>query len=141
MSLRPFAVVALLAFALLAGCATDPTRGKVKALDDALQGYASTIRWGDIEQAEAFVDPDYRAAHPLGSVDRSRYRQSRVSGYTEQSTVRSNDDEVRQSVEIVLINQNTQGVRSVIDHQVWRYDGKAMRWWLTTGLPDFSPRE
>lgn len=135
------AVVALLALALAGGCASDPTHGKVKALDDALRGYAATIRWGDIAQAEAFVDPEYRKEHPLGSIERARFQQVRVSGYNEQAPLRVSEDELRQNVEIVLINQNTQGVRSVLDRQVWRYDAKAQRWWLASGLPDIAPRE
>ncbi|MFZ2235169.1 MAG: hypothetical protein WBP11_09720 [Dokdonella sp.] len=132
-------VVIALACALGA-CASDPTRGKAKALDDALRGYASTVRWGDIEQAESFVDPEYRTAHPLTSIERSRFHQVRVSGYNEQPIQRTGEDEVRQNVEIVLINENTQGVRNVIDRQTWRYDAKANRWWLSSGLPDISPR-
>lgn len=122
----------------VAACASDPTRAKTVALDDALRGYAATIRWGEIERAQAFVDPAWLADNPLGSIERARYQQVRVSGYTESQVVRVSADEVRQSVEIVLINQNTQGVRSIVDHQVWRYDAKAQRWWLTTGLPDIT---
>lgn len=125
----------------LAACASDPTSGKAKALDDALRGYASTVRWGDIEQAESFVDPEYRAAHPLSSIERSRFQQVRVSGYNEQPPQRTGEDEVKQDVEIVLINENTQGVRSVIDRQTWRFDVKENRWWLSSGLPDISPRQ
>lgn len=124
----------------LGACATDPTRGKTKALDDTLRGYAATVRWGDIEQAESFVDPEYRAAHPLSSIDRSRFHQIRISGYSEQPAQRTGEDEVRQDVEITLINENTQGVRSIMDRQVWRYDATAQRWWLSSGLPDISPR-
>lgn len=133
-------IIATLACTLTA-CATDQTHGKAKQLDDALRGYAATVRWGDIEQAEAFVDPEYRAAHPLGSIERSRYHQVRISGYSEQPVQRTGEDEVRQNVEITLINENTQGVRSIMDRQVWRYDAKAQRWWLASGLPDISPRE
>ena len=125
----------------LVSCATDQTHGKAKMLDDALRGYAATVRWGDIEQAEAFVDPEYRAAHPLNSIDRSRFHQVRISGYSEQPAQRTGEDEVRQNVEITLINENTQGVRSFMDRQVWRFDAKAQRWWLASGLPDISPRE
>lgn len=134
--------IAIAALALaLAACASDQTHGKAKQLDDALRSYASTVRWGDIEQAEAFVEPEYRAAHPLASIDRSRYHQVRISGYNEQALQRTGEYEVRQNVEITLINENTQGVRSIIDRQVWRYDDKAQRWWLSSGLPDITPRQ
>lgn len=139
MSLRRAVLIVIVALAgLLQSCATDPTRGKVKALDEAIRGYAATIRWGDFEQAEAYVEPAYREAHPLSSIDRARYTQVRVSGYNEQKAVRVSDDELRQNVEIVLINENTQSVRSIVDRQIWRYDSKAQRWWLVSGLPDIT---
>lgn len=138
---RYIAVTLLSICCLLSACASDPTRGKVQALDEATRGYAATIRWGDIEQAEAYVDPVYREAHPLSSIDRARYAQVRISGYNEQKAVRVSENELHQNVEIVLINQNTQGVRNLIDRQVWRYDAKAQRWWLASGLPDITPRQ
>ena len=50
------------------------------------------------------------------------------------------DGSVEQTVEIRLVNRNTQIERSVIDHQRWRYDPATKRLWLTSGLPDFSQR-
>jgi hypothetical protein len=52
--------------------------------------------------------------------------------------VHINDNEVSQIVEIGLVNINTQAARSIIDKQLWRYDAKANRWWLVSGLPDIT---
>jgi hypothetical protein len=140
--LRRAAVVAVLSTVLLAGCALDQTIDKMKGretlLDETLRGYAATIRWGDPTQAFAFVDPAYREAHPLTDLDVARFKQVQITAYNDQVPVPVNENEVRQNVEIGLVNINTQGARSIIDHQVWHYDEKAKRWWLTTGLPDIT---
>jgi hypothetical protein len=140
--LRRAAFVAVLSTVLLAACSLDQTIGKMKGretlLDDTLRGYAATIRWGDLTQAFAYVDPKYRAEHPLTDLDIARFKQIQITAYNDQLPVPVNENEVRQTVEIGLVNINTQGARSVIDHQVWVYDEAQKKWWLTTGLPDIT---
>ncbi|MEO5624045.1 MAG: hypothetical protein ABIO74_02840 [Dokdonella sp.] len=125
----------------LGACATDKMRSKQKVLDDTLRSYAATIRWGDMAQAQAFIDPKLLKEHPPTALELARYKQVQVSGYDEQPAVPVGDTEVRQTVKIDLVNINTQHARSVIDHQVWRYDDVAKHWWLTSGLPDISRSE
>ena len=134
--LRIFLV--LVSLGLLAGCATQKSKGDL--LEATLESYAATIRWGNFEDATAFVDPETLKAHPLTSLDLERYRQVRISGYNAQPARPLGDDEIALVAEIVLTNNNTQGVRSVLDRQRWRYDEKAKRWWLVTGLPDITQR-
>ncbi|MFO1505695.1 MAG: hypothetical protein U1F23_01230 [Lysobacterales bacterium] len=129
---------ALAVAAVLAGCATDSMRSREKVLDDTLKSYAATLRWGDFAQAESFVDPEYRKTHPLTDLDRARYRQVQVTYYHDQPAVPDGTDTVRQTVEIGLVNVNTQTARSIIDKQVWRYDEAAKHWWLASGLPDIT---
>jgi len=136
-----FGLSVLLSTALLGACATEKMRSKETVLDETLRTYAATVRWGDIEQALSFVDPKVREEHPPTALELARFKQVRITAYNEQSPIPSGENEVRQSVEIGLVNENTQEARSVIDRQVWRYDEKAKRWWLMTGLPDISRRE
>ncbi len=120
---------------LLPGCASDT---KARLLDDTLQSYAATIRWGDWAQAQSVVDPETLTAHPLTSLDLERFRQYKVSFYHEGDPVAVKVGEVQVIVEIGLVNLNTQQERSVIDHQTWHYDEKAKRWLLLSGLPDIA---
>lgn len=129
-------VAMMLALGLLAGCATPKSKGDT--LDATLETYAATLRWGNVEDAAAFVDPETLKAHPFTDLDRERYRQVRISGYNAQSPRPLGDNEVGVAAEIVLTNNNTQSVRSVLDRQRWRYDEKAKRWWLVSGLPDIT---
>lgn len=125
--------IALLA---LAGC--FQAKNNALLLDDTLASYASAIRWGNIEDALSFVDPAVLKAHPVTKLDLERYHQVQITTYNDQPPVRVNDLEVRQIVEIGLVNTNTQAARSIVDKQVWRLDEKANRWWLMSGLPDIT---
>jgi hypothetical protein len=123
---------------LLAGCASDRRQ---QALTQTLHQYGATLRWGDFASAQQFLEPAYREAHPISSIDTSRYAQVRVSMYDDgQGPVPGEENEVRQIVQIGLINNNTQAERTVIDRQVWRYDPEKNKWWLTSGLPNINPQ-
>lgn len=141
MKVRWMLAAVLAPMLLLAGCANDPTRGKERALRDTLRSYASTLRWGDIAQAQIFLDPAYLEQHPLSETDLARYRQVQVSQYSEHPAVPIGDTEVHQTVEIGLINVHTQNMRTIVDRQVWRYDARQKRWWLMSGLPDITRRD
>lgn len=123
---------------LLASCASNPMHSKDDILTETLRTYAATIRWGDVARAQAFIDPKVLAERPPSQLDLARFQQVRITGYNEQSPVPVGENEVRQVVEIELVNVNTQAARSVIDRQTWRYDEATKHWWLTTGLPDIT---
>lgn len=130
--------VFLIALALLLASAPALAKSREKILTETLRTYAATIRWGSIEQAESFIDPAYRAAHPLTQLELDRYKQIRFTNYNDTAPVPVNDNEVRQTVEIGIVNIHTQEARSIIDRQVWKYDKKAKVWLLSSGLPDIT---
>jgi hypothetical protein len=138
LAMRRLPVFAVLACTLLiAGCATTDLRSS--ALTGTLTAYANAIRWDGFDSALQFVDPAWRAAHPLSSIDHSRYAQVRVGSYDEgEGPTPAGPDQVRQVVKIGLINKNTQAERTVIDHQTWTWDAAHNRWWLSSGLPDIT---
>ncbi|MBP1474202.1 hypothetical protein J7I44_07820 [Frateuria sp. MAH-13] len=130
-----FPLLALVAM-LCAGCATDQRN---QALVTTLNAYASTLRWGDFRSAQQFIDPKVREANPVSSLDLARYEQVRVTGYDEGAgPVPDGENQVRQVVQISLVNVNTQSERTVVDRQSWRYDAQKKRWWLMSGLPDIT---
>jgi hypothetical protein len=132
--LRFIAIV--IALAMLTGCATHQRR---QDLTHTLDAYASALRWGGFEQALQFVEPDWREGHRLTPLQTSRYKQVRVVGYDAgQGPASVAEGEVRQTVRIDLVNRHTLTERAIIDHQVWKWDPEAKRWWLTTGLPDIT---
>jgi len=133
---RILLLLAASAALLLAGCAQNTRNDSLVA---TLSAYGSAVRWNGLQSALQFVDPKVLKAHPPTDFDLARYRQVRVSDYDDGAgPVPQGDDEVQQTVRISFINIHTQVERSIVAHQVWRYDEKAKRWWLTSGLPDLD---
>lgn len=136
---RPLGFV-VLALCLLAAAPAALAKSREKALTETLLAYAATIRWGSFEQAESFVAPEYRAAHPLTSLELERYKQVQITQYTDTAPVPISEDEVHQTVEIGLVNVNTQDARTIVDRQVWIYNKEGKVWLLNSGLPDITHR-
>ncbi|MDA3913345.1 hypothetical protein [Oleiagrimonas sp.] len=133
------ATTLLTALLLLGGCATDRRN---KSLESTLTAYGAALRWGSFAEAESFIDPTYRKAHPLTDLDMSRYKQVRVSDYDSgNGPIPVSKGTVRQVVRIGIINKNTQRERTIIDHQTWTWDAKQKHWLLETGLPDITPEQ
>lgn len=126
----------LLLMLAFAGCAT---RQRASQLDETLRNYAALIRWNEFAAASDYYDPQLRQTHPITRLDVQRLEQFRVAGYDERSQSISPDGaRATQSVEIRLYNVHTMAERVIVDHQVWRYDPDAKRWWLRSGLPDVT---
>jgi hypothetical protein len=130
--------VSTMFLALCAGCSAMSTQSESRDLELTLAAYANAVRWGDFEQALAFVDKDTLKDHPLSATDMERYKQVKVAAYTDQPPVPAGAHEVRQIVQISLVNINTQTERSIVDKQLWRYDEKGKHWHLISGLPDIT---
>lgn len=133
---RILTLLAVSSVLLLAGCAT---KTRSDALTTTLTAYGNTLRWGDFQSAEQFIEPAARAAHPLSKLDLARYQQVRVSEYdADAGPVPAGDFDVQQTAQISIVNLHTQSERTVVDHQTWHYDEKTKHWWLTSGLPDIT---
>jgi hypothetical protein len=125
----------------LAGCFTNavkPDQGR--ALDMTFYDFSSDMRWSDFDAAYDFVDPKTKMDHPLTDVDTARLKQIEISEYHVTSSLKG-DGVVDQQVQLLVVNRNTQIQRTIIYHEHWRWDSSVKRWWLTTGLPDFSPQD
>lgn len=125
--------LAAIAVALLAACAT---RGhEARLLEQTLEAHASVMRWGDPLAGLDFVDPALREALAPAGLERERWRQFQVAGHRAQPPVQPAPDRALRTVELDLVNRNTQVARTLTWRQEWRYDPVAKRWWLATGLP------
>lgn len=127
----------LAALALLGGCG-NPQRSDLKLLDETLEQYASTVRWGTPEQLLGFIDPEVLKQRPVREFDLERLRQLRVAGYRVDPPVVYAEGRARQAGQVDLVNINTQQMRSAIETSEWRWDATAKRWWLASGLPRFD---
>ena len=128
--------ILLSAVLLLSGCATDK---RSDSLSTTMLAYSNAVRWEGFEAAELFIDPKLRDAHPITDLDRARFKQVQVSDYDDgNGPIPAGENEVRQVVQISLTNVHTQTVRTIVDHQLWRYDPEKNHWWLESGLPDIT---
>jgi hypothetical protein len=121
---------------MLAACAAE--RGAKNLMNSALYDYSAAIRWNDFAGATTFLDPESLAQHSVSALDMKRYEQVQVTGYYVKGTEQVGEHELRQLVEIKLVNRHTQAERSIMDRQHWRFDTRRQRWWLTSGLPDIT---
>jgi len=129
----------LLLFALLAlFLAACTSKGDNIKLDSALFQYAGAVRFSDIERAYEFVHPRQRAEKPMSSLDWNRFAQVQFTGYLVKLKEPAGEGEVRQLVEIRLINRHTQAERIITARELWKWDDETKRWWLMSGLPDIS---
>jgi hypothetical protein len=120
----------------LTGCAT--TGNEAKLLDETLMAHASTVRWGDPVAGLEFADPALRERFTPTGLERERWRQFQVAAYRAQPPVMLAKDRAVRTVELELVNRNTQVARTVAWRQEWRFDPVAKRWWLASGLPSLD---
>ncbi|MGH8190694.1 MAG: hypothetical protein ACREP2_04540 [Rhodanobacteraceae bacterium] len=128
----------LVSAVLLSACATLQNRNELR--QQALDGYAAALRWGGFQDGWSFVDPEVRAAHPLTPQQKALYNTVRIADYDASGLVATGPDAIEQTAQIELITKASQRVYTVVDHQRWRWDPKAKRWWLESGLPDITPQ-
>lgn len=133
----PIRLLLSVLFVLLAGCAT--TRSDALKLRDVLYNYQGAVRWGGPGDQLQFVQPDLREKLQPKPLQVARMEQYEVTGYYPQGTQQVAEDEVRQVVEIRIVNKHSQVERSLIDRQVWRWSATDKAWWRTSPLPDYAP--
>ena len=134
--LFPWLIALPLLLAAMSLQAAGPGRAQRAKLAQTQAAYVAAVRWSDFEAAENFIDPQQRQAHPLGDVQRERYRQVQVSSYRERSSSMDAEGILERRIEMGVINRNTQAERLVMVNERWRWDPQAKRWWQAAGLPD-----
>ncbi len=130
--------LALIALALLLPACGNPQRSDLKLLDQTLDQYASTVRWGTPDQLLSFIDPAVLEERPAREFDLERLRQLRVASFRSEPPVVYAEGRARQVAQVDLVNVNTQQMRSAIDVSEWRWDPVAQRWWQVSGLPRYD---
>ena len=134
--LFPWLIALPLLLAAMSLQAAGPGRAQRAKLAQTQAAYVAAVRWSDFEAAENFIDPQQRQAHPLGDLQRERYRQVQVSRYRERSSGVGEGGTVERRIELGVVNRNTQAERTVLVTERWRWDPQAKRWWQAAGLPD-----
>ncbi|MEY6431872.1 hypothetical protein ABC977_05545 [Thioalkalicoccus limnaeus] len=132
---KPLATLFLALVILFSGCAKIEQDKKAMAIEASTQAYATALRWGYFETAQGYLHPERRAQ----GFDANWGNGVRVVGYEVARPLAMSDAvTANQSVLISYLHQDVQRVRTVTDHQIWRYDEATKAWWLDSALPVFE---
>ncbi len=112
------------------------TRKQRKDLEETQIKYDSTMRWGTVEDALPYLDPEYAKMHPMTDLELRRFEQVKISSYRASDNVPMPDGRVGRTAEVRVINNNTQAERTVRVREIWRWDAEGKRWLQANGLPD-----
>jgi hypothetical protein len=116
---------------LFAGCQTLSERKQSDALQEVLRNYEGVIRWGSIDQARRFQNPE-----AMGEALSETSSATRVTHYeVVQGPAIVDVNKVIQTAVIQYVFVDSQVVREVVDQQIWEYDPESERWYLTSPLP------
>ena len=125
------AIVIGIATGIVSGCAGVPS--EIESLDKTLKAYERTLRWSNMDQANAFL----KKKVSFSPQERRRLKGIQVTGYriitSEASTKKAS-----QVVEIRYFNELYAVERTITDQQKWEYDEEEERWYLVSRLPRFK---
>ncbi len=127
MRIRIAGPLVALVFITNAGCINvlDPL-GRRSALKEVQLKYTQAIRWGDIEKASEFVDPDLRGEF-LGLLD--AFEKIRVTDYDIGSIQYESSELANVTVTYHAYTMGTFLDRSFREKQVWHRVGAGTQWW------------
>ena len=129
-------LLALTSVSVLAADQKKITKGQRKQLEETQIKYDSTMRWGTVEDALPYLDPEQAKEHPLTDLELSRFEQVKISSYRAGENVPLPDGTIGRNAEVRVINLNTQSERTARVREIWRWDPEDKRWLQANGLPD-----
>lgn len=119
-----------LGLALLTACAAND---RLTRAEQTLKLYGQQIRWSQFAGAATLLAPEQAA-----STDPEILKHVKVVSYLPIGREDGEDGAtVVNTVRIGYYDNRTARQREMTDRQLWRYDAKARRWRLETGLPTF----
>ena len=126
-------LIALSLVMLLGACVRpDPS----ESLDDHLQLFSKSVRWGHFDSAVAMTRAE---DGPMAAAELEHYRRFRVTGYEElQRRVSAEGDSAEVVVEVSYTDVDSGSVRRVMQRQKWLYQEERERWYLSNGMPDLK---
>ncbi len=120
---------------VLGGCQSLGDKKKSDALTLALRAYENTLRWGEIEQAYDFLQPEKaKVAQIPAGLDNIRLTNYEVIN----PPTPLGENSITQTVLIHYIEQDRQMEKKLTDQQVWEYDPETERWYLISKVPEFN---
>ena len=128
----------ILLLAATTGCQTIDTikeKQTIHDLEKTLYAYENTIRWGNLENAYAFLEPEIAAQTriPTG-LDNIRVTSYEVI----KKPVLMDENTASQTAKISYVLQDRQVERNVIDNQTWRRKEGTKLWYRATPIMELK---
>jgi hypothetical protein len=132
-------LIGLAALALtIAGCGIVEkveNRKRLDNLDAAMDTYRKMVRWGDFEQAAAYLKTRDGSLEPPDFKVLKRFK---VTRFEFSDVVYADGGREAQAVAVIEFYEIDTGVtRNMRDKQVWWFDEVSGRWHLGSPMPDF----
>ena len=112
--LRTFPLCCVLA--LITGCASVMQQSESRALETTLVAYGNAIRWGDLQQALPFIDPETLKAHPRPNSRRTALQAGAPVSYIEQPPIPAGPHECAKSK--IGYSTSTRRPSDIVDNQL-----------------------
>jgi hypothetical protein len=129
-------VALALTVSLLPACSSFKEEKRTNKLQETTQAYMSSLRWGYYDLASQMIANRESTPEPIDFDFLKRIRVTSYSTLSQFSNAELNS--VQYVVQISYYHTDYGRVRSITDHQNWRYDEDAKRWFLDGNLPDFK---
>jgi hypothetical protein len=118
----------------VSGCAGLRNSVEMEQFDRRCRGFVRAVRWGQFEEARAYMAPGADAPTPAA------LKGVKVSDSRLGPAVMSEDGlRITCPVTFRYYRTDTMVEHSQTVDQVWRYDPEARAWFLESGFPTFSP--
>lgn len=130
-------LMVLLAVLTIAGCGSMQTSQRVNTLDETLNAYRILLRWGQYEDAMAYIR--FRPGHEIDAEapDFEALKQVRLASYDIAEKVLLEDkNEANVRVMMTYYASDSNVLHSLRQMQTWWYDEDKKRWFLEGELPD-----
>ena len=120
---------------LLPACATLDGKQRASTLEDMTAGYTDALRWADFTRAEGYrrLPAGAPSSPPPEALSSIRVTSCRI----DTTRLSPAGDSADVEATISFYADDIMKLRTVHDHQHWRYDAAAGTWYITTPLPDF----
>jgi hypothetical protein len=129
-------LVLILTAILLHACASVDDSKKSINFDKTLYYYESAMRWADFPAANSLRRYE---GDPAPVTNPDKLKRIKVTGYDIVDTKPSDDESaVYITVKISYYDEDNLKLMSLIDNQVWQFDGKQQSWYISTPLPVFK---
>jgi hypothetical protein len=125
---------------LICGCSglqLQTDREKMNLYDKTTKAYDLAVRWGEWEDALAFLK---RSGQDDALPDLEDYRQVRVTAVKVKNTIidKQSLSIAQRVVDIQYYRMSNVTVKNLQNRQVWEYNEEEDRWYLISGLPVFE---